>query len=129
MEQITELITQEIERRVNERITHVLEKISATYDIPMRQLLRDMSAIEKRQGHAVTTCLGTTAKKQRCSRPGHFNGFCKVHKNQYTEPRVVVPPPTIVTSTIAHTHTLPPLFQAGCPACERSRGLTSQLRI
>jgi hypothetical protein len=25
-----------------------------------------------------------------------------------------------VVQTVAHTHTLPPLFMRGCPACERS---------
>ena len=124
MDQILRTIEEEIDRRVNDRLNDLLGKISRTYDIPLRQLLRDLSTAQ-----TGGTCLGLTAKKTRCTRPGHFDGYCKVHKDQKPVTRVVVTPaPTVaVTATVQHTHTLPPLFVRGCPACERTS--TSRLCI
>jgi hypothetical protein len=117
MEQILRLIEEEVEKRVNK----VLEKISQTYDISMRQLLRDVAAMPENTPQ--TRCLGLTAKKSRCTRPGHHDGYCKVHKDQKPA-RVPPPPPATTTVTVhpavQHTHTLPPLFMRGCPACERT---------
>jgi len=118
MEQITRLIEEEVEKRVNERVNKMLERISQTYDISMRQLLRDLSTVVHQSGPV--TCLGLTAKNTRCSRPGHHEGYCKIHKNQKPVTRVEPPAQVTVVQTVAHTHTLPPLFMRGCPACERS---------
>lgn len=118
MDQILRLIEEEVEKRVNK----VLEKISQTYDISLRQLLRDLATLDDvRQ----TTCLGITAKKCRCSRPGHYDGYCKIHRDQKPARAVTAaapppPPVTTTTPTVTHTHTLPPLFMTGCPACERT---------
>jgi hypothetical protein len=121
MEQITRLIEEEVEKRVNERVNKMLERISQTYDISMRQLLRDLSSIDPViQQRGPVTCLGLTAKNTRCSRSAHHDGYCKIHKNQKPVTRVEPPPQVTVVQTVAHTHTLPPLFMRGCPACERS---------
>jgi hypothetical protein len=120
MEQITRLIEEEVEKQVNERVNKMLERISQTYDISMRQLLRDLSTVVVQQNGPVT-CLGLTAKKTRCTRSAHHDGYCKIHKHQKPVNRIEAPVPQVaVVQTVAHTHTLPPLFMRGCPACERS---------
>lgn len=133
MDEITRLIEEEVERRVAERVAEevnrqlttrmnsILEKISQTYDISMRQLLRDLAAIEP-SPPGRTCCLGVTAKKTRCTRPGNNDGYCKIHLKQKPVTRV---PVTVISvaeqpAAVQHTHTLPPLFLQGCPACERS---------
>lgn len=143
MEEITRLIEEEVNRRVTERVAEevshqltarmnsILEKISQTYDISMRQLLRDLSTIEP-SSSGKTCCLGVTAKKTRCTRMGNSDGYCKIHLKQKPVTRV---PVTVVTmseqqpAAIQHTHTLPPLFMRGCPACERNTSSLSRLCI
>jgi hypothetical protein len=141
MNEITRLIEEEVERRVAERVAEevnrqlttrmnsILEKISQTYDISMRQLLRDLAAIEPSPAGR-TCCLGVTAKKSRCTRPGNNDGYCKIHLKQ--KPVTRVPPVMVaepVTTVVEHTHTLPPLFLRGCPACERNTSSLSRLCI
>ena len=118
MDQITKLIEEEIEKRVNERINAVLEKISKTYDISLRQLMRDLDTIPDAPS---TGCKGLTCKGKRCSRTAKTDGYCHWHISQKPVQRVTRTTSASTTLAVAHTHTLPPLFLAGCPACERSR--------
>jgi hypothetical protein len=56
------------------------------------------------------------AKGPRCNRFGGANGYCKIHQGQAPVVRSLAPP---VMTIVQHTHSLPPLFLAGCPACEQ----------
>lgn len=113
----------EIEARVNERITKVLEVISKNYKITYSRLLNDLAIIEKTSGDGM--CCGITKNGKRCNRPGKHEGYCKSHKSQKPDVRV-----TKVNSPqrVSHTHTLPPLFMKGCPACESNK-CSKSLRI
>lgn len=110
----------EIEARVNERITKVLEIISKNYKIKYSRLLNDLAIVEG--GGSSTYCHGITKSGQRCQRPGKYNGYCKNHASQKPEVRNTggggrtKSPPAVHQ----HTHTLPPLFMKGCPACENN---------
>ena len=131
MEHVLKILEEEVEKRVNERMTQMLEKISRTYDISMRQLLRDVTSIDQAQS---TTCRGVTAKGKQCRHAAKEDGYCHQHVRQKPVRRVVVsqPPPIVpsqVSVPVAHTHTLPPLFLAGCPACERGRASRDNLMI
>jgi hypothetical protein len=112
----------EIEARVNERITKVLEIISKNYKITYSRLLNDLAQIDSNED---AMCCGVTKAGKRCQRPGKYEGYCKNHKNQKPDVRV-----TRVNSPqkVFHTHTLPPLFMKGCPACESNKCAKS-LRI
>ena len=110
---VEDAIEAEIERRVQERLTEVLEKISQTYDIRLERLMKDIQSV---QGTKSSTCCGLTKAKKRCSRPGKIDGYCKTHVSQKPDVRkVCVSAPVIVSG---HTHTFPPMFLKGCPACE-----------
>lgn len=113
-------IEEEINREVNERITKVLEMISKTYNIKYARLLKDYANMETSTETASTTCCGLTKAGKRCQRSGKFDGFCKAHLSQKPDVRVTrssaMSPPKVT-----HTHTLPPLFMKGCPACEKSK--------
>ena len=129
MEQIARLIEEEVERRVNERLTAALEKISQTYDISLRQLLRDTSSTTENTWNG-KICHGIIKSGQKCKRGvKDGSGYCVCHKDQRPIPRVVVPPSRTPSqaSLVQHTHTLPPMFLAGCPACDR--GLNSRIDI
>jgi hypothetical protein len=118
MDQISKLIEDEIEKRVNERINIMLDKISRTYDISLRQLMRDLDTMAAPS----TCCKGLTGKGKRCSRSAKTDGYCHLHIKQKPVQRIIRTPSSVTpTLAVAHTHTLPPLFMAGCPACERSR--------
>ena len=114
---IEEAIEAEIELRVQERLTQVLEKISQTYDIRLDRLMKDIQSV---QGSKSSTCCGLTKAKKRCSRPGKIDGYCKTHISQKPDVRRISAP-IQVSPASAHTHTFPPMFLKGCPACEGSK--------
>lgn len=114
---ITRSIENEVERRVSERITNLLEYMSDACDIPLNILTKLMLKIEHKKQ---STCLAVNRKtNRRCRNYPKENGYCHVHQAQYT-PKIIVPPAPPQTHRVAHTHTLPPLFMKGCPACESS---------
>jgi hypothetical protein len=82
---ILELIEQEVDKRVQERLERVLEHISKTYGIGTSQLLRETATVTKPK-----RCMGQTAKKVQCMRSCMPNGYCKSHQNQ--KPVIVQPP-------------------------------------
>jgi hypothetical protein len=109
MQTITKSIEEEVERRVTERMTSLLEYMSEACDIPMKVLTKIMLKVETKQ----TVCLGLNKKtNKRCRNSPKDNGYCHLHQSQYT-PKLIDIQPKIV-----HTHTLPPLYMKGCPACE-----------
>lgn len=110
---IEEAIEAEIELRVQERLAHVLEKISQTYDIRLDRLMKDIQTI---QGSKSSTCCGLTKAKKRCTRPGKHEGYCKIHVSQKPDIRRISAP--VQVSESVHTHTFPPMFLKGCLACE-----------
>ena len=122
---IEDAIEAEIELRVQERLTKVLESISQTYDIRLDRLMKDIQTV---QGSKSSTSCGLTKSKKRCSRPGKFDGYCKIHVSQKPDVRKItahisVPSPVQVAQ---HTHTFPPMFLKGCPACDSSNNLRKQ---
>lgn len=119
-------LEQEIEARVNERITKVLEIISKNYKIKFSRLLNDLAIIEKSAESSGGMCCGITKTGKRCQRPGKNDGYCKNHVSQ--KPDVRVTRSSTSPPKVAHTHTLPPLFMKGCPACEANK-CSKSLRI
>lgn len=115
----------EIESRVNERITKILETISKNYRIKYERLLGDLALIEK----STTMCCGVTKSGKRCQRSGTNNGYCKNHASQRPEVRVTRSSSVTSPKKQQHTHTLPPLFMKGCPACEANECNKKSLRI
>jgi hypothetical protein len=118
-------LEQEIESRVNERITKVLEIISKNYRITYSRLLSDLAMVEKSENNCV--CCGVTKSGKRCQRPGKYDGYCKNHMSQKPDVRVTRSSSS-PTPKVAHTHTLPPLYMKGCPACESNK-CSKSLRI
>ena len=116
--QIAKMIEDEVERRLQEKLTKVLEHISKTYDVSMKQLLKDTSTLKV----ADNTCLGLTSKKQRCRLKQHEHGYCRIHQNQRPVQR-----PMQHTSSVSdmssvksqHNHPGSILWQDGCPGCRK----------
>lgn len=110
----------EIEARVNERVTKVLELISKTYKIKYARLLNDVALMEN--SATTSCCCGVTKSGKRCQRSGKYEGYCKNHLSQKPEIRkMVTTRSSLSPPKVSHTHTLPPLFMKGCPACERTK--------
>jgi hypothetical protein len=121
--QIAQLIEDEVEKRLAERLNKVLEHISKTYDITMKQLLRDTSTLKVAPSN---TCLGLTSKKQRCKMKSHGDtGYCKHHQDQKPAIRRQVPS-SVQLATTAHNHA-GTLFSSDCPACQKRT--TTKLRL
>ena len=120
---IEDAIELEIETRMNEKITKLLEIISKNYNIRYARLLSDLASLESQPSNI---CCGITKTGKRCQRSAKEDGFCKMHSKQKPDVRNVArsvsSPPKVV-----HTHSLPPLFLKGCPACEASRQSSSSI--
>jgi hypothetical protein len=88
-QQILELIEEEVNRRVALRVNKSLEIISKMYEIPMEQLVRDVSNVE------IRFCQGTLKSKKRCLKEPQANGYCKFHQCQV---------PVMKTQTVASSN-------------------------
>lgn len=119
-------LEQEIETRVNERITKILETISKNYRIKYERLLGDLALVEN---GSTSMCCGVTKSGKRCQRAGTNNGYCKNHVSQRPEVRVTRSSAAAGSPKKTHTHSLPPLFMKGCPACESNECNKRSLRI
>ena len=120
--QIVSLIDQEVKRKVNSKITKYIEKISVRHGIPLKLLLEDLISVrpddENTSNADREICLGVSKNGKRCKRPGGKNGYCWWHSDQKKIEKLSVCQPV---PQVKHTHTMPPLFLAGCPACESKR--------
>lgn len=133
LQKITDLVKDEIQKGVNEKLTKYAEYVSRRYDISLNILLDDMRNLDILEIPKVDhgdcdngQCLGTKAGGKRCKLKGKYNGYCRWHKQQKPHR---VPSRTFtgeIEPELKHTHTLPPLFKAGCPACERTKNTTQQ---
>ncbi len=117
-EQLVELFDAEVEKRVNEKITAFAKQIAESYKLPISLLLRDASVItpdiepEKRSGE--TSCLGVKANGQRCKHKAKVGGYCGKHQDQKKK---LSPIKVLSSTSLCHNHSVPPLYQEGCPAC------------
>ncbi len=114
--QIAKLIEEEVQRRVEERLTKVLEHISKTYDVSMKQLLKDTSTLKV----VDNTCLGLTSKKTRCKLRQHQHGYCKHHQDQ--RPRQIQQSVSVSDMSMVksqHNHPASILWKDGCPGCKK----------
>lgn len=119
---IEDAIEQEIENRANEKITKLLEIISRNYNIKYSRLLSDLASMNNGT-QSSNMCCGITKTGKRCQRTAKENGYCLTHKNQKPDVRVTRSSPP----KVSHTHTIPPLFLKGCPACESSKQTSSAI--
>lgn len=109
---LSQIFEEEVEKRVNERLTQYVEKISKTHGISMELLLRDIPHISEN-----LMCRGVKKDGHRCTRRGKNNGYCDTHLVQ----KKSFEPVSVVRSCgPMHTHGFPPIFMKGCPACEAS---------
>ena len=111
--QIETLIEQEVQRRVDEALTPLLDYIARTYDISMKQLMDDARGVTEGK---TQTCMGLKKNQVRCKNRAKANGYCHMHQHQVPKKRPVAP-------SEKHTHTLPPFYLKGCPVCDRNAPL------
>ena len=107
---LTQVFEEEVEKRVSERLTQYIEKISKTHGISMELLLRDIPNISEN-----ILCRGVKKDGKRCTRRGKNGGYCDTHLLQK---KSVQPVAVVRTCGPEHTHGFPPIFMKGCPACE-----------
>ena len=117
--QIMTVIETEVNRRVSERLSYVVQHVARTYRLPFEAIMRDVAVLEVKSDQ----CLGLVGKGTRCTRHARLDGYCKTHQEQ--KPRIVMRPVESEPCGPAHTHSLPPMFLAGCPACEKVRSVKS----
>ena len=116
MEQtIMQAVETEVDRRVSDRLSAVLHHISKTYRISYERLMKETATLEVATGQ----CLGLIGSGKRCTRHARFEGYCKSHLDQKPIMRMKEVSDLNESTSVTHTHTLPPFFLAGCPACEK----------
>jgi hypothetical protein len=107
----TKQIEEDAERRLNDKLTHILEHLAETYDLNIKQLLADITTMRVES----KVCLGLTAQKKRCCAKvwkDANNGYCKRHQSQK-------PVVSRTFTNIESRHTHPPniFYMEGCPGC------------
>lgn len=107
------VIETEVNRRVSERLSNVVQHVSRTYRLPFEKLMKDVACMEVKTDQ----CLGLVGKGTRCTRHARIDGYCKTHQDQ--KPVIAMRPVEEAPQGAQHTHTLPPMYLAGCPACEK----------
>jgi hypothetical protein len=113
MQDIERLIEEEVQRRVDARVGALIEHIANRWDISILQLSKDVSKFAEVK---IDQCLGHNKKtKKRCRNRSRENGYCHAHQSQVPK----APPKTSVVQE--HTHTLPPFYLKGCPACDKAK--------
>lgn len=123
--QIANVVEQEIQKQVNKKIAKFVEYIAKRHDVSLKLLLEDLGNIDNLEipGPPLrdNQCIGVRTNGSRCKAKcwKGGNGYCKWHMDQ-KKPVLQLRSPSTTRLAIEHTHTLPPLYMAGCPACERS---------
>ena len=116
-EQLLELFEIEVEKRVSEKITAFAKQIAESYKLPISLLLRDAASITpipEPDRKSETTCLGVKNNGQRCKFNAKAGGYCGKHQDQKKK---LSPIKVLSSSNLCHNHSVPPLYQEGCPAC------------
>jgi hypothetical protein len=117
--QIFQAVDQEIKKQVNQQVTKYAEIISRRHDIPIKLLFEDIQNLDSVSCEdSGQQCAGKRSNGKRCKMKAGADGYCRWHGDQNR--KILRPPPPPTTQIIKHTHTLPPMFLAGCPACERN---------
>jgi hypothetical protein len=78
--QIETMIQEEVQRRVDETLTPMLEYISRTYDITLKQLMLDVASVNTKP--ISCTCQGLAKRGKRCKNRAKDNGYCHMHQDQ-----------------------------------------------
>lgn len=107
---IAKIIEEEVERRVNERVAPLLQYVSDRYNVRMKHLIKIMDNVK------YTHCMAVTKNGKMCQNKPKYNGYCHLHKGLHVHKGKS-------PEAVRHTHSLPPLFLKGCPACERGKPL------
>lgn len=127
MDQISEIIEAQIEKRLNEKITKYAEYISVRYDISFKLLLHDLENIENLSLHSPRQCetetngqcKGVKANGKRCTSSGKNSGYCARHIGQK---KIIRTTSSNAIKTIPHNHSFSEtLYKVGCPACEQNK--------
>jgi hypothetical protein len=133
------LVDEEITKQLNQKMNKYIEYVSKRYDIPMRLLLQDLGNIDNliipespsgSRGDGL--CLGMRTGNQRCKLKGRFGGYCRWHQDQKKDKifsRSNSNLDMICRPAVEHTHTLPPLYMKGCPACDGVKKVPSQQKL
>lgn len=122
LDKITTLVQNEVDKNVDEHMTKYIQYISKKYHIPITSLMADKLNIVNdviNDNTDVNQCNGFTAKGNRCKSSAKKKGYCKRHEDQYVPMQKAKSIEDM--NVIQHTHTLPPMFLAGCPACESKK--------
>lgn len=115
-EAILKAIEDEINIRINAKLSKYIEHVSKRHGISLKLLLEDAAVIKDVKD---CQCKGVVKGGMRCKRRGAHDGYCGWHRNQRKEPRVI--PSTVTEQIVKHTHPIgKPLFLKGCPACEKN---------
>jgi hypothetical protein len=122
--QISQVVEQEIQKQVFKKINKFVEYIARRHDISLKLILEDLNNIDSLEipGPILkdNQCVGIRTNGNRCKmrRWKGGSGYCRWHMDQKQQV-IPVRSPSTTRLAVEHTHSLPPLYLAGCPACDR----------
>ena len=73
-EKVTQLINEEVEKIVHERLCVVIEKVSELYSVPLKVARRDLVV-------GNTYCKGLKKNGKLCTSKATLDGYCMYHVN------------------------------------------------
>lgn len=108
-DKILALIHDEVDRRVDERLAVAFRMIADTFNLRYEKI---MSIVKKIPEVNSKMCRGFKKNGECCSFRSVSSGFCKRHIDQKKDTI------NLIQTQNVHTHSLPPLYLKGCPACD-----------
>ena len=123
--QIFHTVDQEVKKQVEANLTKYAEYISKRHDISLRLLIEDIRNMHEdpqkiEESVMGNQSMGTRSGGKRCKRPGGKTGYCAWHASQKKPVIKTMSTENFCRPVVQHTHSLPPLYMEGCPACERA---------
>jgi len=107
-ENLARVFEDEVEKVCHERMLLYARSVSTIHNIPLKLLLRDLP-------NPGGYCMGIKRGGEPCTRKASHDGYCATH---VAAPKLHEP--VTMGATIRHNHAFPPMYKAGCPACETS---------
>lgn len=118
-EKVTQLINEEVEKRVQEKICEVVERVSKLYSVPLKVARRDLI-------DGSVYCMGVKKDGKLCTSKAALDGYCMFHVNDSRPHK-----PITIKDEIRHNHVFPSPLQDNCQACailKKNRGDSNQFR-
>ena len=118
-DKVTQLINEEVDRRIHEKLCGLVEKVSELYSVPLKIARRDLISDS-------IYCMGVKKNGSLCTSKAALDGYCMFHVNDSRPHK-----PLTIKDDVRHNHIFPSALQDNCQACavlRKNRENSNQFR-